>query len=108
MDYTTIKTPEIIKAIIARDSVADTVKTLIRQKENELSRYKDSVGREEASVRLLVEALGLPEGTAGRTIADGIVAELRERYPDVAKEADERIAAKKKAEAEELDRICTR
>lgn len=106
MDYTTIKTPEIIKAIIARDNVADTVKTLIRQKENELSRYKDSVGREEASVRLLVEALGLPEGTAGRTIADGIVAELRERYPDVAKEADERIAAKKKAEAEKLDRIC--
>ncbi len=108
MDYKTLKTPEIIKAILARDSVADTVKNLIRSKENELSRYKDALTKEEESTRLLTEALTLPEGTAGRTIADGIVAELRERYPDIAAAADERIAAKKKAEEEELDRICAR
>ena len=108
MDYTTIQIPEIIKAILARDSVAGTVKSLIQKKEYELSDYKNNLNREEEGTRLLVEALGMPEGTAGRTIADGIVAELRERYPDIAAEADERIAAKKKAEEEELDRICAR
>ncbi|MBR3105629.1 MAG: hypothetical protein IKH30_00435 [Clostridia bacterium] len=105
MDYTTLTTPEIVKAIIARDSVGATVKTLIRKKERELSDYKAVLEREEESTRLLVEALALPEGTAGRTIADGIEMELREHYPDVAREADERIAAKKKAEQEEIDRI---
>lgn len=108
MDHKTLTSPEIIKAILARDSVADTVKNLIRAKENELSRYKDALTKEEASVRLLAESLDLPEGTAGRTVADGIIAELRERYPDIAAAADERIAAKKRAAEEELDRICSR
>ncbi|MBQ9257971.1 MAG: hypothetical protein IJ181_12765 [Acidaminococcaceae bacterium] len=108
MDLKTLTTPEIIKAILARDDVAETVTRLIRQKETELHKYKDSLNKEEESTRLLVEALELPQGTAGRDIADAIIAELRERYPDIAKAADERIAAKKKAEQEELDRICAR
>ena len=59
MDYKTLTTPEIIKAILARDSVADTVKNLIRAKENELSRYKDALTKEEESTRRKVQQAGL-------------------------------------------------
>ena len=106
MDYKTLTTPEIIKAILCRDSVPDAVKSLIRQKENEFSRYKDNLNREEQSTRLLVEALELPQGTAGREIADGIVGELRKLFPEIAREADERFRQKKELEDLEIERIC--
>ena len=99
MDYSTISTIEIITAVLCQDSVSDAVKALTERKENELKAYRKALSKEEASVRLLVEAMTLPEGTAGRTIADGIVAELRERFPEAAAAADKRI--KEKAEFRE-------
>lgn len=108
MDYNTITTPEIIKAILAGDSVSDTVKTLIRHKENELHSFKEKLNKEEEGTKLLVAALKLPNGYAGRTVADAIVGELRERYPEIAREADERYREKRELEEKEIDRICAR
>lgn len=94
-------------AILAKDSVPDAVESLIRQKEKELTDYKDALKKEEQSVRLLVEALELPTGTIGREIADGIALELRECFPDEARAADERIAQKKRV-VNELNQDCAR
>ena len=108
MDYKTLTTPEIIRAILARDSVSDAVKSLIRQKENELYSFKEKLNKEEEGTKLLVAALELPNGTAGRTVADAIVGELRERFPEIAREADERFRQKKELEELEIERICRR
>ena len=108
MDFKTLKTPEIIKAVMAGDSVPDAMKSLIDRKEREFVCYKADLKMEAEGVKLLVEALALPDGTAGHDVAVAIITELRERYPSVAEEADERIAAKKKAKEREIESICAR
>ena len=86
---TGINTPEIVGAILLKREVREVVNKLIDKKQQEFNVYKAALHQEEQFAKLLVESLDMPEGTAGRRVADAIVAELREAFPKEAAAADD-------------------
>ena len=95
---------DIVVAILTSESVKDTAERLIREKQQELSAFEQQMKEQTENARLINAGLKQPEGTA-RRMADAILAEMRENYPDAAARADNRIRAKRAAEERELDRL---
>jgi hypothetical protein len=79
-----IVTQEIAEAIICNSDPESAAKRLVIKRTEELEKYKEDLRKEVALTRLLIEALNLPKGTAGRRVADAILAELYERFPEAA------------------------
>lgn len=74
-------TEQLVEAVLAGRDVHDAVNQLIAQKERECRDFASALKAEEAELALLVKALDMPEGSAGRTVADAIVGEMRLEYP---------------------------
>lgn len=96
---------DIVIAILTSESVKDTADRLIREKQLELTQFERTMKEQTENAILINVGLKQPEGTATRRMADTILAEMRENYPDAAARADNRIRAKRAAEEREIDRL---
>ena len=87
----------IVEAILTGDDVDSAVKALTMKKRQEADAYEHALKKQAENSRLLTAGLRMPEGSAGRRVADAIVEEMRARYPEQARKAAETIANRKKA-----------
>ena len=97
---------EIVMAVLANEDVDSAVKKTVAAKQAEVNVLEKELKEEAANAVLLTAGLQMPEGSAGRRMAEAILEEMRENNPEAAKAADERIARRKAAEEAELNRIC--
>ena len=89
-----LSTPEIVHAVLTGGEVKKVVDKLLDAKMREFDALKKSLKEETEYCELLTRSMKLPDGTAGRKIADAILTELLEAFPDVAEQIEREKAQK--------------
>ena len=92
-------TEQLVEAVLAGRDVHDAVNQLIAQKERECRDFASGLKVEEQELALLVKALDMPEGSAGRAVADAIADEMRLEYPDAVAHVEAQKAETKRLRA---------
>ena len=98
-------TSELVEAVLAGRDVREAVNQLIAQKERECRDFASALKAEASELDMLVKALVMPEGSAGRTVADAIVAEMHGQYPDAVAHVEAQKAEQKRMRAAMLGEV---
>lgn len=94
---------EIIAALLANESIKEAVEAVEKAKKREFDDFQKELEMEEKNAEFIRSGLEMPEGTAGREIAEAVLQELRESNPDAVRIADERIEYRRRMNELEVE-----
>lgn len=105
---TGIVTSEVAEAIIFGRHLPGVIDSLIRAKSLELKKFTERLREEQRLSELLIESLKMPEGTAARRIANAVVEELRQLFPDAVERGEAERREHEAMEAAMLESVLRR